>query len=333
MEKRKSINDSGFTIVEAMVAVVILSIIFIPVTNSFISSIKASQGTKIMQEATSTTQNVMEEFKKKGFAELASQYTVTEGDPSTDTWSVLKMQKTIDKVDTGCCDFLVQVEVSKTANDAKNSGMNVINSVSMPVIYSIDAASSYAINVGETPDYIIDNFHTKTSHTKNTIRASVRRKFQISLEKDVATGNTHIFGKTQYLYGSSTEEGEAFDTVLSAELKNLYLFYVADYNGQLDILTFENADLLKGNFYVMGSGKNGIVSGFGLREQACTNLNKFHIATTVPIIGASGIHTPSVDAEFVPDTEAQIRRYEIKVSVFKKDNHKEYSTMTSTRGE
>lgn len=333
MKKRKRINDDGFSILEAMVAIVILSIIFIPVANSFISSIKASKETKVMQEATSTAQLVMEEVKQKTFQELAKEYTVTEGDISTDAWTVLKLKKEFLRADNGCCDFDVNVEVSKTSTTLDTSGINDINAVDLKKIYSMDSPSSYTLNIGAVPDDALDRLSELSHFSRDTVKNGVNRTIRIGLETDSVTGNTRITSKIVYRYGTFEYEGEAQDTTLNAEVKNIYLYYVAGYDYEYDTLVFQNDEQLKGNFYVIGEGASDDVEHYSLLLQNCTYLNRFHVATTVPMAGSGLSYPISADTEFAPSGETRTRRYEIKVTVNKKQNGKEYSRMISTRGE
>lgn len=333
MNKWKRMNNDGFSIVEAMVAIVILSIIFIPITNSFISSIKASRETKIMQEATSTAQLAMEEVKKKSFQELANDYTITSGDVNTDTWTELKMNKEITKAENGCCDFEVNVEVSKSSTQTDTSGINTINSVPMQKIYSMESAASKKITVPATQDWIITYLAGKSGASANTVKNNVYRKIYITAEKDTATGNTHVFGKIDYYYSIYFVQGDTFDETLSSTLKNLYLYYTADYTGQQDTLTLQNGDQLEGNLYIIGEGADSTIHNFLMRLVGGTNIDKFKIITTVPVIGATKTYSVSTDAAYVPDRETDTRRYEIVVSVKKKGSNEVYSNMVSTRGE
>lgn len=334
MKKRKRMNDDGFSIVEAMVAIVILSIIFIPVTNSFISSIKASQETKIMQEATCAAQAVMEECKSKNFQELAKLYTVTEGDADTDTWSILKMEKEILKEVNKCCDFQVNVAISKTSTDAATAGMDTVNGVPMPKIYSLESASSYQVKVDETPDWVIEKLARATSKTEAAVKASITKKIKIALDSDTLTENTIISGEVEYRYLGHTQSGETFQTTLSTKLKNLYLFYVADYDGQKDAIEIDNTKLIPGNFYIIGNGANPSIHNFELEQESCTNrFGGLKVVTNVKVNGTATTYNVSPDTDFVQDNSPRTRRYEIKVDIKKKNSGKLYSSMISTRGE
>lgn len=333
MKKRKKIDDNGFSIVEAMVAIVILSIIFIPVTNSFISSIKASKETKIMQEATSTAQLVMEDFKKKTFEDLASEYFTTD-DLSNDTWTSIHLEKDFLAADNKCCDFNVKVDVSKTSTVADTSGLNGINAKPLEKIYSLESASSYQLNIGSVPDWVISDFASQSGRSESYVKARTTRTIKIKLEEDAITGNTHISGEVNCIFGANTKQSESFDVTLSSALKNLYLFYVADYNGEKDTITVDNDAMLDANFYIMGKGADPTVAHFYMEESGSSNLHLLHVITTVSVNTSAGATLYGVSDEAAyTSKEASTRRYEIKVEVQRKRDGKVYSSMISTRGE
>lgn len=330
MDRWKKLNNEGFSIVEAMVAIVILSIIFIPITNTFISSIKASRETKIMQEATSTAQLAMEEAKKKSFEELENIYTFTEGDLTTDTWDELKMNKVVTKAESGCCDFEVDVEISKTSKAATTTGINSINNTEMKKIYSLEASSSEKIVVPKTQNWIIDNLALKAGASKSDVASGVKRYIYINLKTDTATGNTRIYGKVDYHYDTSMVNGQTFDETLASKVKNIFLYYIAEYDNQRDKLIFQNSDRLEGNLYIVGEGADDTIESYDLELGTCDHIEDFNVITTVAVYGHYSV--TNEDA-YVPDKEKETRRYEVSVTVKKKSNNEVYSSMVSTRGE
>lgn len=358
MKQKKKLTDDGFSIIEAMVAIVILSIIFIPIANSFVSSIKASQETKIMQEATSTAQSIMEDFKNSDLVDLFNDYVPTSVVDATgaavsissDAWTKAKMQKLITKETNKCCDFTVDIELSKSSSDAKTDGVNDINSYEIPQIYSMDSPSTLILNAGEIPYWVkkqvlIDlhgeaNVEGKTEAQLqpwiDAVISNIDRTFSIAVSEDGATktetekGNTAVVFKITYQYNSTPLVTETLeDVVLTTELKNLYLYYTPGYDGERDQLTFENNDHINGNLYVI---TNGTHTADELREVACSNLNEFKVATTVNMTGTVPFFV-SAESDFVPDKKKETRRYEIKVTVKKTNGEKVYSSMISTRGE
>lgn len=340
MFQRMKIGNRGFSIIEAMVAVVVLSIIFIPITNTFIDSIKASQEAKNMQEATETAQKYMEECTAESFLELYDKYhyasSPTRDEVKNDTWpdDKLVLQKLITRNENDCCDLTVDIQISKksTVTDTTN-GLEDINKFEVPKLYSMDSSSSHIVDIGETPSWILYELSDKYSETVDVVRTHMTRVIELTLTKDAVTGNTRVVCAVEYWYGGSKYKTLTMDdTTLTTELKNLYLYYTADYDGEIDTLRFQNSEQLTGNFYVIGDGRDDSVANFELVGDGCSYLNRFHVVTSVPISGVVS-YSVSSQGEYIPDKEKETRRYEVIVTVTKTGSGKVYSQMVSTRGE
>lgn len=59
----KTKKNGGYSLIELLVAVVILAIIVIPVVQSFLATMRTNQRAKLTEQATIAGQNVMEELK------------------------------------------------------------------------------------------------------------------------------------------------------------------------------------------------------------------------------------------------------------------------------
>lgn len=331
---RKQIGNDGFSIVEAMVAVVILSIIFIPITKSFLTSIKASHETEVMQEAMSTAQTMMEEFKEKSLLELYHTYNHTTGvEFESDVWNQIQFEHEITQEENGCCDLQVDIQVSRNATKEETGGIDSINEYEMPQIYAMDSPSSYILDIGGIPLWMLNELCTSESLAIETVKTRLQREIDITLSSDSATGNTKIACTVTYLYNGSTYKPISYGEVtLSESIKNLYFYYIADYTGQTDFLNFHNDEAMELNVYVMGNGANSTVSNFQIRQGDCSNLYRCNVITNVLITGMDTYNVSSQDA-YVPVKEKETRRYEIVVTVKKKSNGKEYISLVSTRGE
>ncbi|MCQ2523518.1 MAG: type II secretion system GspH family protein [Lachnospiraceae bacterium] len=72
--KEKKLNNKGFSMVEVITAVILLSIVAIPLLNSFITSIRVGARAKEMQRVTAAAESVMEGFKAYHYDELVKQF-------------------------------------------------------------------------------------------------------------------------------------------------------------------------------------------------------------------------------------------------------------------
>ena len=73
----KKLNNRGMSLVELLVAVVILAIIMVPLLHSFVSSSKLNGKSQRVLKATMIAENVMEEFDDVSVEDLAKKYSVT----------------------------------------------------------------------------------------------------------------------------------------------------------------------------------------------------------------------------------------------------------------
>lgn len=337
MIKRKRIGNQGFSIVEAMAAIVILSIIFIPITNSFISSVKASQETKIMQVATNTAQQIMEDFKQDSIVNLAGKYNLASPIPAV--WTKLDMQKSVSKAENDCCDFTVDISVSKIASTSSPaSGVNEVNNVELPQVYSMEASSSAVLNVGEIPYVISDKILGKgmvpsdETDLRNKLKnENVIRKIIIDITEDSSTSNTNISCKQEFRSSGTTHSIDVKNMCMSTKLKNMYIYAKALYENGVDEIEIKNTARVSANVYIiydLDSYKAKIVD-----ESDETNL-KF--ISNVPLFGKV-YKSASTDAQYISGKKKEARRYEVIVTVTKNKGvvgkEKVYCRLISTRGE
>lgn len=75
--KRKENSNKGFTLVEVLVAVVILVIAVVPILNSFYTATRANAKAKKLMDATTAAQNVFEELKGEKLDDFINAHTAT----------------------------------------------------------------------------------------------------------------------------------------------------------------------------------------------------------------------------------------------------------------
>lgn len=72
--KEKQLNNEGFSLVELLIAIVILSIIVVPLLHSFVTSARTSAKARNTMHATAIAEDAMEEFEAYTIAEMAERY-------------------------------------------------------------------------------------------------------------------------------------------------------------------------------------------------------------------------------------------------------------------
>ena len=79
MKKMRKRNvDQGFTLVEVLVAVVVLAVVVLPLLNSFVTASRTNAKAKKLMDATTAAQNVFEELKGEKLDDFISAYTETQ---------------------------------------------------------------------------------------------------------------------------------------------------------------------------------------------------------------------------------------------------------------
>ena len=78
--ERRQLNNEGFSLIELLIAIVILSIIVVPLLHSFVTSARTNAKSRNTMHATAIAEDVMEQFEAHTLEEMADTY----GQPSTD---------------------------------------------------------------------------------------------------------------------------------------------------------------------------------------------------------------------------------------------------------
>ncbi len=113
----KKHDNKGFTLVELLVAIMVLAVIIVPLLHSFVTSFRVNAKSKQLMRATTLAQNEMEIFEKEKIEDLI---VMTEkGDPSKKVYSVTDQPDPADASDDGCYRF----ERKKTINDESGREM------------------------------------------------------------------------------------------------------------------------------------------------------------------------------------------------------------------
>ena len=72
---RKQLNNEGFSLVELLIAIVILSIIVVPLLHSFVTSARTNAKSRSTMHATAIAEDIMEMFEAHSLEEMADIYT------------------------------------------------------------------------------------------------------------------------------------------------------------------------------------------------------------------------------------------------------------------
>lgn len=250
-------NNKGFSLIEIVIAVAILSILLTPIIRQFANTMETSRKAKALQEANETASYEIEEFQSLSKKELDKTYDVTAG-----TTSVVEYKKTaklVDKSGQPIMDGTSEAEVDYTVYQynladskigAKNdvySNTVMLDDLSLqirsfggdtaPKHYKIaygltktdlsgnEAFNDFVItNEGAAVEYDADG-HVKTivctdknNDSGNTDVAYIQNPNTVNL------GNMHDLDKTKMaliLGGTSSYDSEAYSTLFSKAMDHL----------------------------------------------------------------------------------------------------------------
>ena len=77
--KKKQLNNGGFSLLEVLVAMVILAIVSIPLLHSFVTTARTNAKAKVLMKATDVAENTVETFKNQDVETLIAQYSAGTG--------------------------------------------------------------------------------------------------------------------------------------------------------------------------------------------------------------------------------------------------------------
>ena len=72
--ERRQLNNEGFSLIELLIAIVILSIIVVPLLHSFVTSARTNAKSRNTMHATAIAEEVMEQFEAHTLEEMADTY-------------------------------------------------------------------------------------------------------------------------------------------------------------------------------------------------------------------------------------------------------------------
>lgn len=114
--KRRQLNNEGFSLVELLIAIVILSIIVVPLLHSFVTSARTNAKSRTTMHATAIAEDVMEMFEAHSLEEMADIYTnaspvgftnLADKDDSTGIWTYTIRD---DSTTSGTYDAVIKVD-------------------------------------------------------------------------------------------------------------------------------------------------------------------------------------------------------------------------------
>ena len=108
------LNNSGFSLLEVLIAMVILCLVSIPLLHSFFTTAKTNGRAKIMMRATNCAENLLESAEYKSVEDLVVHYDASDDNTVTENfgyarWGQLTTGQTVDAAESDGA-YLIEID-------------------------------------------------------------------------------------------------------------------------------------------------------------------------------------------------------------------------------
>ncbi len=285
--KKEQVNNAGFSLIEVLVAMVILAIVSIPLLRAYVTAANTNGKAKITYRATNCAENLMENFKYQSVEDLLTLYQASgkntvPTDPDANGVYTFTIRDENDLKEKLPENYSAVVTLDPTLYENANglntgdyANISVSDSAIFTMAQSFDTAAYKEFAARNEAAVLADSAtfsEKKEAYFKDNISRSMTVSIVKSGEGTDSDGNTvdlirvvlnityevnnyaGIFPKADRKY--ELPETELFNNLNSkTPLSGVFLFYNPFYeqvkNGQSDKITLENLSNIKTNFYVV----------------------------------------------------------------------------------
>lgn len=254
--KDKTEKNAGFSLVEILVAVVILAIIVVPLLHGFISSARTNAKAREVIQATTAGQNVMEELKNIPLKQLfeekdkitSQEHMMESGSPpnvTTTKYVTYEYNYGTVRVDGTEYDTLVTLDPSNYSPD----DVTEYNKKELAEIYDI----SEVYDACYIQDKDLDDRMAALFAGHNAVKVKQAMERHIVVDISEKNGKQAVYINIGYTYAGVTKYAAPQNQCIysndstSVKLRNVYLFFQPMYNGtqiqvreQIDVRNLSN---------------------------------------------------------------------------------------------
>lgn len=245
-QRKRKVNNAGFSLVELLVSIVILAIIVVPLLNSFLTAARTNAKAKRVLEATTAGQNLVEDIKAKSVedfvtggaasgAAISTPLTDAGGNPLTDADGnpYYSYQKTFSlDVDGRTYQAVATMSPEKYLDTGAVSGgsINNYNSAEIPQISNMNEKVSafFIMDAGDDQRAVTGmNYEAYADPDRHDAYiASVQRELTITITKDVSNV-VSVKGKLTYRDNEGNELSPYYehDLYTGDQLENVFICF------------------------------------------------------------------------------------------------------------
>lgn len=199
-KKKKQLNNGGFSLVEVLVTMLVITIVSVPIINSFVSSARINKKSRNLQNATDVAQNYAEIFGSEDLDKLLNKYSGALDDDGFG--NVVYTFEDIKETGASGEEFSLNIKLKSNASDVYD----------VPGLKNFFGESA-AVCVREITRY--DNAALNESHLNRTDKSGVEKTCDFYLDTK-CNGEYSYNVKVTYRYGDNTF---ATDTMVLKEGK------------------------------------------------------------------------------------------------------------------
>ena len=223
-DKKRQLNNSGFSLVEVLVAIVILAIISLPVLSTFSNAARINSKARRTENANTAINNIVEEAKITPLKDLLKgegEYTYTEVENNGDPYYIVKTKGAAYYNGVNNQKFYIKSTFDKNKYTAKTTGntnsTNDINSYGLSVYTDINSNNNYVYRDDSLDNSAKEHFKSLVYGSYDEKQITKKTLIKISLEylnadKSAPTYLQKMSGKVTYTYGGSSSSYAPYES-------------------------------------------------------------------------------------------------------------------------
>lgn len=337
-------KNEGFTLLEAILAITILAIIFIPVISSFTNAVKYNVISERQQQASIKGQSLMEEIKVQKDLKKLMEYLKDNGySQLPETAGALKHIYLQKKVPSGKSyyDIKIEIEKKKTTTESAVSEIDALRDITITEPIRIEEDGSHSKVLDEYALGFFENNYVPTPYDPPNILEMLKRSMQrelminISLVNDGSWKNYRITSYFKYTnsYCPTSIYGEDYmllDIIRDVDkIRDIFVFYE----------NFDNGNRINYSVEEYGGVKAPAIQNFYLvcQESKTFNADSVNVtfrpkqifsAGTIKTIRHNGtmnlyndpgvVYTGTISKQLVEERE-KLRLMSVKISLYPQD--------------